>query len=155
MTPKQDHFSELLAAGKHSQAEAYRIAYGPINPQVSSKSIRERASRLARNSNVIAAVEARQADTRDLAAYDRLQFLSELRGLVNDARIAGNYSAAVSGMAAIAKACGFNAASEQVTTNNINVVMQSLSLERLESLVKLSESAAVLEPGITIEHNTP
>lgn len=62
LTDKQRRFAELVASGQHSQSAAYKLAgYGSGS---SPKTIRQAASRLMTNADIIATIEAERARKR-------------------------------------------------------------------------------------------
>ena len=152
MTGRQRHFSELIASGEHNATEAYRLSYGPINPNVSNKSISERSSRLLKNSKVSGYIARLQSDSRDQLSYDRVAYLRDLQSLASDSKDSGNYSASVSAMSLIGKCLGFNAPIETIHTNTIQV-MASLSVHQLERLVEISNNPMIINGDNTSINN--
>tara|TARA_R100000306_G_C4297174_1_gene103187 strand:- start:161 stop:622 length:462 start_codon:yes stop_codon:yes gene_type:complete len=147
MTGRQRQFSELIASGEHNATEAYRLSYSP-NENTSKKSISERASRLLKNTKVIAMIEDIQRDSRDQLSYDRIDYLRDLQSLAEDSKTSGNYSASVSAMSLIGKCLGFNAPIETIHTNTIQV-MASLSVDQLQRLVEISDNPMIINGSTT------
>lgn len=59
MTPKQEKFAQLLAAGELSQSDCYRAAFP--GTKMTAKNINEEASRLAKHPDIVARVAELQA----------------------------------------------------------------------------------------------
>ena len=151
MTIRQQEFSKHMASGKYSLVDCYRMAYTP-NENISNKSLSERASRLAKNSKVVALCESIRSETIDQLSYDRVAYLRDLQSLAEESKTSGNFSASVSAMSLIGKCLGFNAPIETIHTNTIQV-MASLSVGQLERLVEISNNPMIINGDNTSSNN--
>ena len=83
LTVKQELFVQNLISGM-SQSEAYKQAYP--NTRMKDKTIREAASRLMRNSNVVATYNEMMDEHKQKALWTREQASMELLALLEEAK---------------------------------------------------------------------
>ena len=102
MTPKQERYSQALAAGTMSASDAYRQCYETAN--MSDKSIHECASRLS--VKVAARVDALRADMMAVATYDAQALMADLQRTARTAAESGQYSASVRALELLGKMIG-------------------------------------------------
>ena len=104
MTPKQQRYAEALASGTMSQSAAYRHAgYGGKS---SPATISECASRLAKDSKVVARIAELRADMMAVATYDASMLLADFQRVARVAVEKEQLTAAVSALTAIGKIIG-------------------------------------------------
>ena len=151
LTKRQQKFAELIALSDVTTTDAYRTAYniGP-DSKATGKSITERASRLSRNSKIMATVDALQAETRERTSWSRERYVLELSSLADASRKAGQFSASSSALQAIGRCLGFNAPIEHVATVSVEHSLASLTVSQLQSLVDASDRLNTIEISETV-----
>lgn len=80
LTPRQEHFAQLVSSGECSQADAYRLAY-PTSLKWKAESVHEKASRLAADSKVKARIEPLRRAAADKAGLHAADVIAELKKL--------------------------------------------------------------------------
>lgn len=102
MTPKQEAFAQALADGM-TQSDAYRVAYGPKN--MAEDTIHQAASRLAKNSKILARLEELREPLIEKALWTREM---SVKALVQAYR-EGNAGVKVSAVKELNAMHGYNA----------------------------------------------
>ena len=107
LNARQERFAQLVAAGSHSQTDAYCVAYNKVGKP--TKSTHEAASRLAANVKVMARIVELRAPLIETAGLTFSGHLERLKTLSEKAEKAGAFSAATAAEVARGRAAGYYA----------------------------------------------
>lgn len=115
MTPKEEAFAQAIADG-NDQCQAYRLAYD-VSPHTKITTIYPNASRLMRNSKIIARVAELRAELSVSAQWTREQSVDALKEVLRIATENKRPSEIVAAVKVLNAMFGYNIPPQEPATN--------------------------------------
>jgi hypothetical protein len=153
LSNKRETFCQILVTESCNPTEAYRKAYNVTSDRKATHT--EAASRLMKNSNVSARIEALKLDISDKLAseivFDKQRIISELALNMELGRETKQLAASNQAINLIGKAVGNVFEADSVTVSGTVSVLHSLSDEVLEQLASMATEPVTIDGTEAIE----
>ena len=153
LSNKRETFCQILVTESCNPTEAYRKAYNVTSDRKATHT--EAASRLMKDSNVSARIEALKLDISDKLAseivFDKRRIISELALNMELGRETKQLAASNQAINLIGKAVGNVFEADSVTVSGTVSVLHSLSDEVLEQLASMATEPVAIDDTGSIE----
>ena len=153
LSNKRETFCQILVTESCNPTEAYRKAYNVTSDRKATHT--EAASRLMKDSNVSARIEALKLDISDKLAseivFDKRRIISELALNMELGRETKQLAASNQAINLIGKAVGNVFEADSVTVSGTVSVLHSLSDEVLEQLASMATEPVTIDDSEAIE----
>lgn len=143
LTPKQEDFCRYYAVENLTQRQAYIAAYGKGN--YSDKTIDEAASRLLRNSKVIARCKELKDILVDKVVWSKADMINDLKRIADDCKSAKRQDESIDSKSRAVAVSAIKTAGEMLGYNEKNVNVE------VTNRTELSEYLSILKAGNTLK----
>jgi len=146
---KREAFCQILVTESCNPTEAYRKAYNVTSDRKATHT--EAASRLMKDSNVSARIEALKADISDKLVWNKAEIMNQLAINVEASRNVNQFAASNRSLELLGKAVGNVFEADTVAVSGTVSVIHSLSDAQLDQLVALASEPVPIDDTGTIE----
>ena len=133
---KREAFCQILVTESCNPTEAYRKAYNVTSDRKATHT--EAASRLMKDSNVSARIEALKADISDKLVWNKAEIMNQLAINVEASRNVNQFAASNRSLELLGKAVGNVFEADTVAVSGTVSVIHSLSDAQLDQLASMA-----------------
>ena len=149
LSMKREAFCQILVTESCNPTEAYRKAYNVTSDRKATHT--EAASRLMKDSNVSARIEALKADISDKLVWNKAEIMNQLAINVEASRNVNQFAASNRSLELLGKAVGNVFEAETIAVSGTVSVIHSLSDAQLDQLAALASEPVTIEDTGSIE----